>query len=85
MPEPIPFGVQVVHFEHDLHSGRWLPMCHAASWNGHRTDPDVIPLQRQVGKSIRPTIGDQRESEQINVEPDCRIQICREDLKTQAG
>ena len=29
--------------------------------------------------------GDQRESEQIDVEPDCRVQICREDLKTQAG
>src|SRR5664279_774503 len=85
-PQAVTFGVQVVDFQDDLHTGGW-PALGGAALTGSRgrPDPHRIALQRQVGMLVPAPIAHQGEPEQVHIEPYGGIQVGGKDLDAQAG
>jgi hypothetical protein len=76
--------VQIIHLKDYLYPGWRLAVTRIATLHRNHADPYFVALDGQVGQLVGSPIFGHRKTEQINVEPNRRVQVSREDLEAEA-
>ena len=59
-------------------------MSRMATFQRDHPNPDLVPLNCQVGQRVGPPILGNRETQQLDIKPNRRVQVSREDLEAEA-